>query len=93
MTADGAQIPAKDASKLAAQHRIRVVLTGPGIKASYADCAWLAAGHSFRCSLRVPASARPGRQYSVTAQEKPGTSFVTAPAIGRAHDPELFYLR
>lgn len=93
MTAKGAQIRAEDARRLAAQHRIRVVLTGPGIKATYADCAWQAAGRDFRCSLRVPASARHGRKYSVTAQEKPGTGFVTAPAIGRARDPEVFYLR
>ena len=92
VSAKGAQISAANARKLAAQHRIRVVLTGPGIKAAYAACAW-AAGHEFRCSLRVPASARPGRKYTVTAQEKPGTSFVTAPAIGHARDPELFYLR
>ena len=81
------------AIKLATDRDVRVSLAGPGIKRVTATCRWQPANRQFNCLLRIPRGVRIGRsyRYTITAAENVGTGFVTAPAIGRAHDPQVIH--
>ena len=93
--ADGKALAASLARSLAAQHDVRVELTGPRIKAVTATCAWHAHGGYFQCSVKVPAKAEAGKshRYLLTALEALGHQFVTAPAVGKSANPEVIHFR
>ena len=91
----GNPIAIKTAAALAKAHKVRAALSGPGIPASTAACTWAAAHHYFQCTVKIPAAVRTGKTspYSITAQEKLGTSFARAPANGTTANPETVYFK
>jgi hypothetical protein len=72
-----------------------VTLAGPGIKATAAICSWPASGREFACTINDPRGIRKGaaHRYTITVAEEPGTTFQTAPALGKAANPEVIHVR
>lgn len=75
--------------------RVRVTLTGPGIKPVIAPCAGTGTARGFTCSLRVPGGVRAGQRfrYQLTASEKLLTAWLIAPADGKAANPATIHFR
>jgi uncharacterized protein YjbI with pentapeptide repeats len=91
--AGGHPIATRIARQLAAEHKIKVTLTGPGIRPSTASCAWHAASREFACTITIPDGVQPGRShtYRMTALEDVGSGFVTAPRLGKAANPIIIH--
>lgn len=93
-TVTGAAIPAATGGALLGGAReVRVTLSGPGIKATSAYCSWTAAAGEFTCTITVPRWVRAGKAhaYLITAAERPGSAFSTAPRLGKAANPETVH--
>ena len=93
--AAGRPISVSAARYLAAAHRIRVNLSGPGIKTATAICAWNASAQAFRCVIELPAGIRPGgtHRYTITAFENLGMGLQPVPTVGKAVNPETIHFR
>ncbi len=89
----GDPISAARSATLAARHAIVVTLTGPKIKPATALCRWKASADRFACTLKIPARVKTGTRfrYKLTAREKPGIRFITAPATGHAANPLIIH--
>jgi uncharacterized protein YjbI with pentapeptide repeats len=87
--AAGRAIPAAWAAALAKAGEVRVAFTGPGISRVTAACAWKASTGYFQCTVNVPSGIQTGKSsgYTITAQERLGTSFVTVPVTGKTANP------
>lgn len=84
------------ARAVATAREVRVTLTGQGIKPATGSCNWDEAHGVYRCRLAIPRHLRTGRAhpYHLTAQEKPGDSFSTAPkATIHVANPATIYFR
>jgi len=85
-------------AELAAQHRLRVTLRGPGIAAATGHCQWNAAHGYLTCAVKMPGGVRTGTKarYTITAYENLGAGFVLLPGpwgvIG-TEDPETVHFR
>ena len=92
--ANGKAISATLGKQLGASRKISVVLAGPRIKATTATCAWYTKGSEFTCTIKIPAAAVTGskQNYTITAREDLA-GFTTAPATGRAKNPEIVHFR
>jgi hypothetical protein len=92
-TVSGAAIPASVATAIGAAKQVRVTLAGPGITATTAYCSWISSASEFTCTITDPRGIEKGKShsYTVTASEEPGTSFETAPALGKAASPETIH--
>lgn len=79
--------------RLASRHKVRVSLSGPGIKTAVAYCGRTAGAHGFRCLIDTPSGIKTGksRRYLITVTENLGTGFLTAPAAGQAVNPEVVH--
>jgi hypothetical protein len=70
-------------------------LTGANLTgtATSASCSWTSSARQFTCTITTPRGIRTGKKYpyTITAAEKPGTTFQTAPRIGKAANPETIY--
>jgi hypothetical protein len=86
----GGPLDASNASSLATQHQVRVILFGPGTDGAIvasAVCAWVAS--NFQCNLKTPKGLPAGTSYSIVAQETltpngPEDTFFAAPGTGNA---------
>ena len=94
-TASGAAIPGSVAAAIGAAKRVRVTLAGPGIKPATAYCSRHGSGGEFACTITDPHGIRKGasHSYTITAAEKPGATFQTAPRLGKAANPEVIHFR
>lgn len=94
-TASGAAIRASVAAAIAAAKEVRVTLAGPGIKAATVYCSWNSSLAEFACTITDPRGIEKGKShsYTITVAEKPGTSFQTAPRLGKAANPETIHFR
>jgi hypothetical protein len=92
-TASGAAIPASVAAAISTAKQVRVTLAGPGIKATTAYCSWDSSGREFACTIADPRGIEKGtsHSYTITAVEKPGASFQTAPRLSKAANPETIH--
>jgi uncharacterized protein YjbI with pentapeptide repeats len=85
------------AAAVAAAHRIRVKLTGPGIHATTAACAWSKATGAFHCRIKIPARVMTGiaHPYHLIAQERPGSEYTIARphSAKRTPNPATIYFR
>jgi hypothetical protein len=82
-------IAASVAAALAAAGKVKATLAGPGITAQTVTCSWITPGLYFQCNLNTPKKGlQTGVNYTITVTEAVGTSFVTAPAVGSAVNPE-----
>jgi len=93
--ASGTPIAARTAAALAAAHKIRMTLAGPGIRPVTAACQWDTAARTFGCAIKIPSGAKTGnsQRYTITAAENLSTGYVRAPAVGRAVNPESIHFR
>jgi uncharacterized protein YjbI with pentapeptide repeats len=93
--ATGKAVPTGTAKNLAWGHDVRVVLTGPGIKAVNTYCTWNTAAAAFSCTVKIPATARTGtrNRYSLSAQEDVGAPFYAVPAFGKTGSSLTVYFR
>jgi hypothetical protein len=93
--ASGTPIPGAHAAALAAAHRVRVSLQGPGISAVTVACGWSYAHWYFTCAIPIPAQVRTGTgsQYTITAGENVTSTFVRVPGVHGASDPEVIHFR
>jgi hypothetical protein len=93
--ASGTPIPGAHAAALAAAHRIRVSLQGPGITGVTVLCSWSYAHGYFTCGITIPARVRTGtgNRYTLTVAENVTGKFVTVPGVRAASDPEVIHFR
>jgi hypothetical protein len=93
--AAGIPIQGARAAALAAAHRIRVSLRGPGISAVTVACGWSYAHGYLTCAITIPAQVRTGagNRYTITAAENVTGGFVRVPGVRGASDPEVVYFR
>jgi hypothetical protein len=93
--AAGHSISSGRARYVAATHRIRVNLKGPGIVTATAICEWNASAQVFRCVIKMPAGIRTGssNRYAITAFENLGMGLQPVPPVGKAINPETIYFR
>ena len=93
--ATGTPIPGAQAAALAAAHRIRVSLQGPGITSVTVLCGWSTAHGYFSCGITIPAHVRTGtgNRYTITAAENVTGKFVSVPGVRGAGDPEVIHFR
>jgi uncharacterized protein YjbI with pentapeptide repeats len=93
--ASGQAIPASWATALAKAGQVRLAFSGPGISAVTAACAWKTANGYFQCLIKVPSGIKTGKSfaYAIRAQERLGTTFVTAPVTGKTANPAVFHFR
>jgi uncharacterized protein YjbI with pentapeptide repeats len=93
----GQPIPVSLGKSLASHHRVRVSLTGPGIKPVTALCAWSSGlDADFACVLKIPAGVKTGSKvnYSITASELLTSEFKTAPPATNADaNPEQIHFK
>jgi uncharacterized protein YjbI with pentapeptide repeats len=82
------------AAALAAQHRVKAVLTGSGANVG-ALCGWDKTTAYFSCVIKIPSKVKTGRKhrYTITAMENLGRVFSAAPADPGAVNPEVIYFR
>lgn len=82
------------AAALAAQHRVKAVLTGSGAGAG-ALCRWDRKTAYFSCAIKTPRTVKTGHRhrYVITAMENLGRVFAAAPADHGAANPEVIYFR
>jgi uncharacterized protein YjbI with pentapeptide repeats len=94
-TASGATIPASVAAAIATAKQVRITLAGPGIKPTTAYCSWDSSRGEFACTIADPRGIKKGtsHSYTITAAEKPGTSFQSAPRLSTAANPETIHFR
>jgi hypothetical protein len=92
-TVSGAAIPKSVAAAIAMAKQVRVTLAGPGIKAASVYCSWVPSLAEFACTITDPRGIEKGKShsYTITVAEEPGTSFQTAPRLGRAANPEIIH--
>jgi hypothetical protein len=80
--ASGHPLAASAAAALAAAGNVEVSLTGPDpskTQLASAPCTWVTNGAFFQCNLKTPSGLTAKTPYSLTAQQKVGGLFVTAP--------------
>ena len=68
----GTAIAATAAASFAKAGDVKVTLTGPGIGERTAKCRWKASSRVFSCVVPIPAGAKAGHTYHLTALENPG---------------------
>ena len=92
---NGKVLGSATAASLAADHEVRVSLTGPRISPVTAFCSWDAARRYFRCSLSIPSAVLTGKSnpYAITVAEIQGRKILAVSAVGRATNPEVVYFR
>jgi hypothetical protein len=95
LAASRKSVAAAVARALAAQHKVRVILTGPGIKPVTSPCGWNGKAEAFSCTIKLPHGIRTGHRnaYTLLVQENVGSGFLTAPGTGRSKNPEVIYFR
>ena len=96
--ADRKPLSATIAAALAAEHRLRATLRGPGITAVTANCGWDAAHQYLTCAIKIPRKVKTGAKfrYTITAYENLVTSFVRVPGpwgVAVTTDPETVHFR
>jgi uncharacterized protein YjbI with pentapeptide repeats len=92
-TTSGAVIRASIAAAIGAAKEVRATLAGPGIRATTVYCAWNSSIKKLACTIPDPHGIKKGKShsYTITVAEEPGTSFQTAPRLGRAANPETIH--
>lgn len=92
-TTSGAAIPASVAAAIGRAEEVRATLAGAGIKAVRVYCSWASARSEFTCTIPDPPGIRKGtsHSYTITVAEKPGSTFQTAPRLGKAVNPETIH--
>jgi hypothetical protein len=94
-TVTGARLTPAIGASLQSDAAIRVAFSGSGITTVTSSCSWIASSGEFTCTITVPKGIKSGSKYPyhITAQETPGTSFQTAPALHGIVNPESIYFR
>jgi uncharacterized protein YjbI with pentapeptide repeats len=94
-TTSGAAVFASIGAALGAARDVRATLAGPRIKATTAYCSWVSFAKEFACRITDPRGIEKGKEhsYSITVAELPQSSFVTAPRLGKAANPETVHFK
>jgi uncharacterized protein YjbI with pentapeptide repeats len=92
-TTSGTAIPASIATAIGTAKEVRAALAGPAIKATAVYCSWSSSAKEFGCTIPDPHGIEKGKthSYTITVAEKPGSSFQTAPRLGKAANPETVH--
>jgi hypothetical protein len=91
--AAGQPIAASLAAALAAGGNVTATLSGPGIATVTEPCSWSASSLFFHCNIKTPSGIPSGPAYFITAYERLGATFVVAPAVGSAVNPETVFFK
>jgi uncharacterized protein YjbI with pentapeptide repeats len=81
------------AQKLVADHDLRAILAGPGIKTQVVNCGWNNNAQFFTATFTTPPAAKTGtsHNYTITFRVNQGEGFVNASPITGVPNPETIH--